>query len=186
MALVVPILLMILFGIIELGIAFRDRLTIGNGTQTAARVGTAMGQQSDADLRMLQSLEQTLANLPGSGVGIVVYVDIFKADANGDPVSGSVNRYYYQYQQGATCYWNPCPDPDAGYSGWDWPPSSRNIAVGNLDTLGVKVVYGHTWITGGIVPLPNVQCDNGTPPTNCWADTALMRMEPQQFGLSGS
>ncbi|HHC08093.1 MAG TPA: pilus assembly protein [Actinobacteria bacterium] len=189
MALVVPVLLVILFGIIELGIAFRDRLTIGNATQTAARVGTAMGQQPDADLRILQSFEQSLSALPNSGVGIIKYVDIFEADAYGNPVGGcpggNCNRYFYTYVDGTgpLCDWTPCPDPDAGYSGWNWAPNERSILVGDLDVMGVRMTYGHSWITGGFLPLPDVACDSGSPPTNCWADTALMRMEPQQFGV---
>jgi len=191
MALVVPMLLVLLFGIIELGLAFKDRLTIGNATQSAARVGTAMGQQPDSDLRILQSFEQSLAALPGSGVGIVKFVDVFKADANGNPVGGcpggSCNRYYYTYVDGTgpLCDWTPCPDPSAGWGGGNWPPTSRSIAVGSLDVMGIRMVYGHTWITGGFLPLPDVQCNNGSPPTNCWTDTALLRMEPQQFGLGG-
>ncbi len=192
MALVAPLLLVLLFGIIELGIAFKDRLTIGNGTQSAVRVVSAMGQQTDADLRLLQSFEQTLSALPGNGVGIVKYVDVFKADAFGNPVGGcpggSCNRYFYVYADGTgpLCDWNPCPDPSAGYSGWNWAPTDRSVEVGSLDVVGVRMIYGHTWITGGFLPLPDVKCDNGSPPTNCWTDTALMRMEPQQFGLGGS
>jgi hypothetical protein len=42
------------------------------------------------------------------------------------------------------------------------------------------VTFAHEWVTGGLVPLPNVACD-GTPGAGCWADTAIMRIEPQVF-----
>jgi TadE-like protein len=184
-ALVAVLLLMIVFGIVEFGLAFRDRLTIGNAGQSAARVGTAVGNGEEADLVMLQALEQTLANLPSSGVGIVKYVDIYKADANGDPVSSCPGagcvRYAYTYIDGPgpLCDWSPCPPPLGASYGGPWVPSLRNVQVGNLDVMGVSIVFSHQWITGGLVPLPDVSCTSA--PSNCWVDTTTMRMEPLQF-----
>lgn len=185
-ALVAVLLLTLVFGIIEFGLAFRDRLTIGNAGQTAARVGTAVGNGDEADQVMLNALEQTLANLPSSGVGVVKYVDFYKADANGDPVGGCPGgdcvRYTYVYQDGPgpLCDWSPCPgmDGSGGYGG-SWVPSARNVQVGNLDVMGVSIVFSHDWITGGLVPLPDVDC--ASPPGDCWVDTTTMRMEPLQF-----
>jgi hypothetical protein len=187
--LVAFLLLTLVFGIVEFGLAFRDRLTIGNASQGAARVGTAMGRDLTADLAVLQALEQTLSTLPGSGVGIVAYVDVFEANNLGLPTggcpTGQCNRYFYAYIDGPgpLCDWAPCPDPDAGYSGWNWSPADREVAVGNLDVMGVEITFGHEWVIGSLVPLPDVSCDNAATPTDCWADTALMRMEPQQFGV---
>lgn len=184
-ALVAPLLLIILFGIIEFGLAFRDKLTIGNSTQSAARVGSAVGQDPDADLFVLQSLEQSLSTLPNSGVGVVNRVQIFKATANGGIDSGQVNTYFYVFDP-VGCDWVPCPDnTNLGYASWTWAPDDRNVEVGNLDIMGVRVHYAHNWLTGSLLPLPDAACNNGSPPTNCFADTALMRMEPQSFGVSG-
>ncbi len=183
------LLLTLVFGIVEFGLAFRDRLTIGNATQSAARVGTAVGRDLTADLAILQSLEQTLSTLPGSGVDTVAYVDVYKANNVGQPVggcpTGECNRYFYSYIDGPgpQCDWSPCPDPDDGYSGWNWSPADREVEVGNLDVMGVEITFGHAWVVGSLVPLPDVDCNNNPTPTNCWADTALMRMEPQQFGI---
>jgi hypothetical protein len=185
------LLLTLVFGIVEFGLAFRDRLTVGNATQGAARVGAAVGRDLTADYAILQSLEQSLSTLPNSGIDIVAYVDVFRSDGNGQPVggcpNGSCNRYFYDYIDGPgpLCDWNPCPDPDAGYGSWNWSPADRNVEVGNLDVMGVEVSFGHSWVVGSLVPLPDVACNNNPTPTNCWADTALMRMEPQQFGIGG-
>lgn len=185
-AMVAVLLLTIVFGIVEFGLAFRDRLTIGNAGQSAARVGTAVGDGPEADQVMLEALEQTLANLPSGGVGIVKYVDFYEADANGNPVGGCPGgncvRYTYQYVDGPgpLCDWNPCPgyDGSGGYGG-SWTPMARDVQVGNLDVMGVDIVFSHDWITGGLLPLPNVDCTS--PPGNCWVDRTTMRMEPQQF-----
>ena len=185
-AMVAVLLLTIVFGIVEFGLAFRDRLTIGNAGQSAARVGTAVGDGPEADQVMLEALEQTLANLPSGGVGIVKYVDFYEANATGDPVggcpSGNCVRYFYQYVDGPgpLCDWNPCPgyDGSGGYGG-SWTPANRDVQVGSLDVMGVDIVFSHVWITGGLLPLPDVDCTS--PPGNCWVDRTTMRMEPQQF-----
>lgn len=183
---VAVLLLMMVFGIVEFGLAFRDRLTVGNAVQTAARVGTAVGNVDEADFVMLQALEQTLSNLPSSGIGVVKYVEFYRSNSNGDPDGGcpgpNCMRYLYTYVDGPgpLCDWTPCPDPD-NFSGWGgpWVPTVRNVQVGNLDVMGVRLTFSHDWITGGLVPLPDVGCVAA--PSDCWVDTSTMRMEPQQF-----
>ena len=181
------LLFMLVFGIVEFGIAFRDRLTIANSTQTAARVGSALGNADEADLELLKSLEQSLETLPNSGIGIVRYVDIYLANASGDPVGtcslvggDRCNRYRWAPDPMATCDWDPCPDPDAGYGGWVWAPEDRDVALPGLDVMGVEVVFAHEWVTGGLVPLPDVSC-TGAAGSGCWHDTAVMRLEPLVF-----
>ena len=183
--LVAGLLFTLVFGIVEFGLAFRDRLTVSNATQGAVRVGSALGSSDDSDFEVLLSLEQSLSTLPNSGIGVVRFVDIFEADALGDPTSGcpgaGCNRY--AYTPGAVdCDWTPCPDPSGASPayGGSWLPSGRDDALPGLDVMGVQLTFAHTWVTGGIVPLPNVDCD-GSPGSRCWADLAIMRIEPQVF-----
>ncbi len=191
MALVMPLLLMLVFGIIEFGIAFNNRLTVGNATQSAARVGSAIGTGPRADIEVLNALEQGLFQLPNNGKDIIKEVWVYKADATGAPASscpGSVCNVY-SYDPTLSCRWTPCPDPDppTNYTfpapGTQWDPATRNATVGSLDVLGVRIYFSHTWIVGSFLPLTDVTCTN--PPNGCWEDTALMRLEPQQFGLGG-
>lgn len=188
--LVSVLLFTLLFGIIEFGLAFRDRLTISNATQTAGRVGSALGDADRSDYEVLKSLEQSLNTLPNSGLGIVNYVDIFSAAADGSKLSScpgaKCNRYYWQPGATATCDWSPCPEPDAtgnvpGGWGGSWLPSGRDVELPGLEVMGVELAFAHNWVTNGLVPLPDVSCTDGTFGTNCWKDTALMRLEPQQF-----
>lgn len=185
------LLFTLLFGIVEFGLAFRDRLTISSATQGAARVGSALGDDDRTDFEILKSLEQSLSTLPNSGIGVVRYVDIYEADANGDPKTtcpgGNCNRYNYD-PGNVPCGWTPCPSVDASGTfngtlggGWALDEVDRDVVLPNLDVMGVKVTFAHKWVTGGLVPLPNVDCD-GTPGSGCWADVAIMRLEPQRFG----
>ena len=171
------LLFTLLFGIIEFGFAFRDRLTIANATQSAARVGAAMGDDPQADMAVLGALETSLNTLPNSGVGIVRYVDIFRAKADGTPDGGcpgsNCTRYAYAPGFSPTCDWSPCP-ADPTVVRWD----NRDDALPGLDVLGVELGYAHEWLTD-FLPLSDVTCT--APGTNCWTNTAIMRIEPQVF-----
>jgi hypothetical protein len=190
-AMVAVVLLMIVFGIVEFGLAFRTRLTMANSSQSASRVAAALGNDEAADYETLLALAQSLDTLPSAGIGIVKAVDIYEANGNGDPVSScpgsKCNHYVYEPGHTPTCDWNPCPDPD-NFETWGggWipgiPPAAggRDDALPGLAVLGVRVQFAHNWITSGLVPLPNVSCD-GTPGSTCWYDTAVQRLEPQVF-----
>lgn len=189
-ALVLPLLLMLVFGIIEFGLVFNHRLTIGNATQSAARVGSAVANGDYADMAILESIEQGIFYLPNQGQQIVKQVYVFKADASGSPYSTcpstDCNIYTYTYDA-VGCNWSPCPDTITSPTYWDtssgkWKPENRNAAVGNLDVLGVRMLFAHDWVIGSFLPLTDVTCT--TPPSNCWSDTALMRLEPQQLGVT--
>ena len=185
---IAPILLVLLFGIIEWGMAFNHRLTVGNATQTAARVGTAIGNKDEADMRILEAIAQGVFRLPANGTDIIKQVEIYRADGFGEPITGDNNVYVYNLvgtPTDAQCDWLPCPDPDTtfNFAGLQWPPENRNVEVGSLDVMGVRVTFAHDWVTGGLVPLPDVDCTNI--PNNCWIDTAVLRLEPLKFGIGG-
>jgi hypothetical protein len=58
----------------------------------------------------------------------------------------------------------------------DYPPCGRDITLGGgVDTIGVQVMYTHTWITG-VLGLP----------AQTWHETARARMEPDLFGTGGA
>lgn len=191
MAIVLPVLVLLVFGIIEFGIAFNKRLTIGNATQSAARVATAVANNEYADISALRTLEQGLISLPNNGRDVVKSVWIYKAAADGDPANAgmgdvcvtnpcvNVYSYYYDPLNPTACKWTPCPDPDVGGYSLNWEPTDRHATVGDLDVLGVRVYFSHDWVTGA-VPILDVSCS--LPPAGCWADTAVMRLEPQQLG----
>lgn len=174
---IATLLFTLLFGIIEFGFAFRDRLTIANATQSAARTGASMGADPDADISVLRSLEQSLNTLPNAGVGIVRYVDIFKAKADGTPDGGcpgsNCTRYAYVPGFSPTCDWSPCPE-DPTVVQWD----NRDDALPGLDVIGLELGYAHEWLTE-FLPLADVTCT--APGVNCWTNVAIMRIEPQIF-----
>ncbi|MFV1962291.1 MAG: TadE/TadG family type IV pilus assembly protein [Acidimicrobiia bacterium] len=194
MAIAAPLLILLVFGILEFGLAFQDRLTVSNGTQSAGRVAAALGNAEDADIATLQAVEQSLGLLANSGEGVIKHVQIWRSDGSGNPLSpcvspgnGGPNCNWYEYKPLTLCRWQPCPDPAvSGYSyGGGFLPVDRDVTLNDtgpnpgLDIVGVTVLFSHDWITG-VLPMPDVTCEADG--TKCWADTALFRLEPQNFG----
>lgn len=176
MAIVLPLLILLVFGIVEYGLLFREKMTIASATSSAARTGATMGTRDAADYSILEALEAGLYDQVDSSV--LISVEIFKAnETTGAKVAGSVNTY--SFTPLVACRWTPCPDPaDATFAyGGPWIPSSRDTTLepsgGGLDVLGIEVVYHHSDITGLI---PGVDRD--------LTERALIRLEPDVFGTS--
>ena len=191
MAIALPLLILLVFGILEFGIAFRDRLTVSSGTQSAGRVAAALGSQDDADIATLQAIEQSLGFLGDSSGDVVKHVQIWKSNGSGQPVTacsapgaGGSNCNWYVYTPADPCKWTPCPAPPAVGSpsyGGGFIPSLRDVTLDDdgLTTIGVTVLFAHDWVTN-VLPVSDVVCDEFG--DNCWSDTALFRLEPQNFG----
>jgi hypothetical protein len=194
MAIAAPLLILLVFGILEFGLAFQDRLTVSNGTQSAGRVAAALGNNEDADIATLQAVEQSLGILPNAGGNVIKHVQIWKSNGSGAILgggcgsagSGTANCNWYVYTPTVdpnVCDWTPCPDPSKpGWSyGGGFIPANRDVTLDDdgLDVVGVTVLFSHNWLTG-VLPIGDVVCTSTG--TNCWADTALFRLEPQNFG----
>lgn len=179
MAFVLPVLILLIFGSVEFGMMFKERLTIASAASSAGRTGATVGTRPEADFRILEALEAGLYDQVDTGV--LISVDIFRAD----PVTGAkdlsaYNRYLYV--GGVGCKWSPCPDP-ANFEDWGNPslwgdPANRDTELdpggGGLDVLGVEVTYHHTPVTN---ILPALDRD--------FTERALVRLEPDTFGTAG-
>ena len=172
MAIVVPIFVLLVFGMLEFGLAFKNRLTMSHAVNQASRNATVLGTEPVSDFEILRAFEAGLAG--AASLDSVTVVDIYKADAAGTPLVW--DRYT---PDGSSCGWNPCPDPGSftGYgSPSGYPPCSRdNSLLGGVDTIGVRVQYTHRWVTGVL----------GFS-TQTWVESATGRMEPAIFGPGGA
>lgn len=155
MALVFPILLMLAVGAAEIGFAMVDWLAVSNATREGARVGSAAGDSSVADVSILAAVDEALTSLDGSTVS---KVEVFKADIDGSALDAVnlLNEYVPDGSGGWLCA-NNCP----------WTPASRNVSASSLDRLAVRISFTHNWVTG-LMPL-----GPGT-----WSDDTVMRLEP--------
>lgn len=176
MAFVLPVLILLIFGALEFGLAFKERLTISSAANSAGRTGATMGTRADADYRILEAIEVGLYEQVDASV--IVKVEIFRANPVTGVKTADVNTYLFDGSDPA-CKWIPCPDPDSGsfaYGG-GWLPSTRDTTLdpggGGLDVLGVEVTYHHTPVSN---ILPGLERD--------YAERALVRLEPDVFGTS--
>ncbi|MEX1125852.1 MAG: TadE/TadG family type IV pilus assembly protein, partial [Acidimicrobiia bacterium] len=139
-ALIFPLMILLTVSILELGLAFKDFLTISFTARDASRVGSLAGNDPEADCDIIQSVVAAFGASDLAGVDIL----IFKAnEATGDPVVGQVNTWTLNSGDA-----NDCGD-------WTvletWPSTTRQVNVGpttKLDILGVTIETTHQWITG--------------------------------------
>jgi hypothetical protein len=176
MAFVLPVLFLLIFGALEFGLVFKERLTIASAAASAGRTGATMGDREEADIRILEALEAGLYDQVDASV--IIKVEIFRADPITGAKTGDVNTYTYDALD-PVCKWMPCPDPVIEGSpppyGGGWTPDSRDTTLdpggGGLDVLGVEVTYDHDPVTNLFSFLDRN-----------FAERALVRLEPDTFG----
>lgn len=170
-AIVLPILLLVIFAILELGLAFKDYLTVSYLSREGARIGGLAGNDPGADCAILVGI----GALATSGdLDRIDEIRIFKADpGTGNPGVTNVARYTGLDP-------SLCTPPGGGgdNEGWvidpiAWPSTDRQIKVGNqdLDIIGVRIVLNRSWITG----FPPFRGDMTVD------ETTITRLEPKVY-----
>ncbi|MDP9482662.1 MAG: pilus assembly protein [Chloroflexota bacterium] len=164
-ALVVPVFLLLMMGVLEYGFLYNNILTV----QYAARQGVSAAAQAGgvdgADCSILKAVERALtAPIDKTRLSSVL---IFKSDANGDPVPGVAN----QYVRTGTL---DCPgsgtEPYTLVGSEGYAQADRRDALADgLDVVGVRIGY----LYSGITPI-------GAGRTWAVSDGASLRMEPKQ------
>ena len=163
--LIVPVVLLVVVSVAELGLAFGNVHTLGYGSREGARVGSALATglvtNCDGGLdpvgvdKTLVSAVQRILKSPGSGLDVsrVQEIRIFKATATGAETPGKVNVWTYAGPQAG-----PEVDPGPGTifidfkppASTSWPACERDNSASNPDSLGVTVTYRYDFVT----PLP--------------------------------
>lgn len=171
-ALVLPFLLLLAIGLSEIGFLSVDQLTAANAAREGARVGAAAAKNATADTSILRSVEQAFCSLH---YGTLTKVEIYKADAAGNPLNAATGLNEYTPNGSLNCS-NSGTTNLVCANGCPWTPASRSNTVSDTvtpDSLGVRVTYTHRWVTN-ILPFL---------PTGPWVDKATMRLEPDN-GIS--
>jgi hypothetical protein len=163
---VMPIVLLVVIGILETGVAFRDFLTVSNAAKEGVRVLTSMGDDPLADCVALAKTYSALSI--GAPVTQLQSIEVFRANPDGGQVAVDTNEY--RLQSGGDP--DECADWIPVRYGWD--PLDRRVVVGgpdDLDIAGVRIVFDHSWITG----LPPFA---GTFTIN---EATVSRLEPEEY-----
>jgi hypothetical protein len=140
--------LVLVFGIAEYGLVFKEKLTIAAAATSSACTGATMGTRAEADYAILQALEA--GSYDQVDTSVLISVDIFKATPSTGVKTTFVDTYTYDPSNPA-CKWEPCPDPTPGnfegyFEGYgvpgNWPPAGCVTTLlpggGGLDVLGLR------------------------------------------------
>lgn len=163
-ALILPVFLLILMGMLEFGSAYDHRTAMAYAVREGARVGATLGNggayPDSVDPTILAAVQRGLTD--PILVENISFIEIYKADAAGKPISGKINRY----------------DRNAiliGTAGW---PASTRIPGLTGDSIGVGVRYDFHPTT----PLTMLLglFFGGNPPytTIPMSDVTVMHLEP--------
>lgn len=165
--------LLLMFGILEYGLLFRDNLTTNNASQEGARAASVGGRSAQADFLTLQTIGHGIAAM---SLDQLNYVVVFNANdpshptsaglgfemSDGDPChadsqAGLCNRYVaadfaLQYEDGDGDRLGNfgCVDvPPVTAIDDAWCPTVRNAGLGDdSDLIGVFVSTQHDYLTG--------------------------------------
>ena len=171
-ALVTGLLILIVIGAFEYGMAFRSSLGLAASSREAARVGASIGEgdptiSDDADCRILESAAAALKSTTDDEV---VRVKIIEHD----PVTGmDLNENSYR----PFIFAGGVDDPaflrctNWFLESYGWPENIRDNSGADRDWLAVEVTYEHAWITGFLWWNGIAQWDNRT----------TMRVEPVNY-----
>lgn len=167
-AVIFSLLLVIAIGSFEYGMLFRDWLSVTVSAREGARVGASAGTITDADCIILEASAGALQSLNS---GEVQHISIYRSSPPGD-FPGNTSSFTNRYRPA------DAETPDltcVGGSEWievnggtNWQPGNRDNDGDDADWIGVRVEFGHTWMTDFL-------WFSGT--AN-FADDAIFRMEP--------
>lgn len=168
---VTPLVFAMLFGLLEFGFVFKDKLTISNASRAGARSGAAAGSNPMADYQILRAV--------ASGTSSLAKVDrvvVFRGTSVHSPVppacttanagiAGVCNVY-----DGSDLSISGAAFSADGYTKDDfWAASSRITSLSapsGPDYLGVWVRADHLSVLQSVIP------------SRALTDAVLMRLEP--------
>jgi hypothetical protein len=163
-AIVMPLLILLMIGILEVGVAFYDYLTIERATLEGVRTASFTGKTLEADCLTIKTI---VDELPGGFLDRIQQIEIYRADQAGNQEIGSTN--IWQYLSG---------DPTDCLNSWNpqilWLPGARYTTAGPsqpLDIIGVRIKMPRNWISN-FPPFIGGYTIN---------EASILRMEPEVF-----
>ncbi len=164
LALVLPVFMLILLGMLEYGAAIDHRTAMAYAVREGARVGASLGNGGSSpngvDPMIVAAVQRGLTD--PILIENIASIEIFKANASGQPIGSSINRY--------DRYGNL-----VGSAGW--PATARVPGLGG-DSIGVRVSYDFHPVTP-LAPFMGMMFGTVPPYTTIpMTDRAVMRLEP--------
>lgn len=173
-AIIMPVLLLIVFGVFEFGLLFRDELTLAQSTRDGARAGSAYGNDYDADFKIMRTIENASTAVPPDLITRIVIFDPGPTEENGAPTDDCKNGIavvdvcnVYTPNNWADTQRFGCNDSNDLDK--FWCPADRRVQLGNVGYIGVWIEFEHPFVTGFF----------GNDIT--LTDQTIMRIEPKEY-----
>ena len=177
-AVIVPVFLLLLLGMLEFGFVFTHNLSLEYATREGARVASSLSDGgSGATAATCRAIDQAVINAvtkvlksPGSPIlgypNAVASIKIWQADASGNPVAGTTDTWTNK-NDGSLTFIQPASQ--------NWPCTSRSSTLPS-DSIGVSLTYTYTMIT----PLGAIEKFFGGagPATLQMSDKTVMSLNP--------
>jgi len=171
-AIATPVVLLLIFGVLEFGLLFKDYLSLANGVRDGARQASALGTDVNTDYKVIQS---ALKRMPAVNVARVKRIVVFKATSADATVpsscrSGPVTNVCNSYS--GSDFTRPESQFNGGANAPDrfWKPASRKDRLSDPpDYVGVWIEVRHEAATG-LLPL-----------TKDLREEVVMRIEPSRM-----
>lgn len=163
MAILLPVLIIVVFGIIEWSAAYHDASVTADATRSGGRMASAESLNASYATNAASAVAATLQSLPASEPQEMW---VYKANSNGYPGGGadfstcSTNCIKYTWQAASKTFNTAAP------GGNGWPAASQQVCTEPFDEVGIYVKISHSFITnlfGATVAL---------------TDHAVFRLEP--------
>ena len=150
-ALVLPVLLLVLFGLVEFGLALNAAVSVNFVSRAAALLAAEGGRAEGTDCLVLRAIEQDLTS-PATPTRIS-RVEIYWSDANGDQIASNVNVYTRSGSLTCTLASGSITVPYT-LGTENYPEIERcDVLAGcgglhtTVDDVGVRITYTHQWVT---------------------------------------
>jgi hypothetical protein len=140
-AIIVPVLVLLTFGIIEFSSAYHDESMTSDAARAGARVGSSMATDSGMPAAVASAVSSALSTMPSDEPQELW---VYKANNAGYPGNGtsfsscSTNCIKYTWSQGAKAF--------SGGSG-SWSMSTNQVCTMPYDQIGVYVKVNHPYVT---------------------------------------
>ncbi len=153
---ILPLLIILTFGAIEYGLAFRDSASVAAATRSGARTASAMPGAATPAGSSIPGFADSTRTAVNSALGDLTHstpvtLVIYQADPNtGNPVSGTLsacgNCFVYTWNTSSKAF--PATTSNGAGSYWTTAAQTADICAGRTDAIGVYVKAHQNFITG--------------------------------------
>lgn len=157
-AMIVPVVLLLLVGMLEFGFIFDQAMTLNYATREGARSGAAFASGNDTTMVCTTSTDidkhiiaavQRVLEAPGSRVDVtqINEIRIYKATSTGDQAGGAANVWTYQADGGPAV---DLQNLDFAVASTNWNACTRDntwTAGNSPDLIGISISYTYRMVT---------------------------------------